>query len=75
MNDNARARVLTWLAVAGIGVSALIMIALSLLRDSWGYPPVVLPPEGRPGTCRPLTSAWQRRPSPCGSRSSPAAAA
>jgi hypothetical protein len=48
MNDNARARLLVRLAAAGIGVSAMIMIALSLLRDSWAYPPVILPPGGPP---------------------------
>jgi hypothetical protein len=48
MRDGARARVLTWLAAAGIGSSILIMIALSLLRDSWQVPPIVLPAWGPP---------------------------
>jgi hypothetical protein len=48
MHDGARARVLTWLAAAGIGSSILIMIVLSLLRDSWQRPPVVLPAGGPP---------------------------
>jgi hypothetical protein len=33
-------RVLTRLAVAGIASSILIMIAMSLVRDSWMYPPM-----------------------------------
>jgi hypothetical protein len=33
-------RVLAWLAVAGIGLSVLVMIALSAVRDSWMYPPL-----------------------------------
>ena len=48
MHDRARARVLTWLATAGIGSSILILIALSLLRDSWQHPPIVLPASGPP---------------------------
>jgi hypothetical protein len=48
VNDGARARVLVAVAATGLGAAALIMIALSLLRDSWGYPPVVLPPGGPP---------------------------
>jgi hypothetical protein len=48
MHDGARPRVLTWLATAGIGSSILIMIALSLLRDSWQHPPIVLPAWGPP---------------------------
>ena len=48
MQDGARARVLTWLATAGIGSSILIMIALSLLRDGWQRPPIVLPAVGPP---------------------------
>ncbi|MGH3226610.1 MAG: hypothetical protein ACRDPY_49350 [Streptosporangiaceae bacterium] len=43
MQDGARARALTWLATAGIGSSILILIALSLLRDSWQHPPIALP--------------------------------
>ncbi len=35
-----RTRVFTGLAVAGIGCSILIMIALSVVRDSWMYPPM-----------------------------------
>jgi hypothetical protein len=41
-------RLLTWLAAIGIGAAMLIMIALSLLRDSWAYPPIVLPAAGPP---------------------------
>src|SRR6202034_4207877 len=48
MPDGARARVLTWLATVGIGSSILIMIALSLLRDGWQRPPIVLPAWGPP---------------------------
>lgn len=48
MQDGARARVLTWLATVGIGSSILIMIALSLLRDGWQHPPIVLPALGPP---------------------------
>jgi hypothetical protein len=43
-----RARLLSWLAVAGIGSSLLVMVAASLLRDSWMYPPIVLPAVGPP---------------------------
>jgi len=43
-----RARLLTGLAAAGIGGSILIMIAASAVRDSWMYPPVVLPAWGPP---------------------------
>jgi hypothetical protein len=43
-----RARLLTGLATAGIGGSILIMIAASVVRDSWMYPPVVLPAWGPP---------------------------
>ena len=43
-----RARLLGWLAVAGIGSSILIMIAASAVRDSWMYPPIVLPSAGPP---------------------------
>jgi hypothetical protein len=48
MPDGARSRVLTWLAAVGIGSSILIMIALSLLRDGWQRPPIVLPALGPP---------------------------
>ena len=48
MDDRAQARALSWLAVAGIGASVVIIIVLSLLRDGWGYPPVALPPGGPP---------------------------
>jgi hypothetical protein len=41
-------RVLTWLAVTGIGSSILIMIAASVVRSSWMYPPVVMPALGPP---------------------------
>jgi len=44
----ARVRLLTWAAAIGIGAAMLIMIALSLLRDSWAYPPIVLPAAGPP---------------------------
>jgi hypothetical protein len=43
-----RARLLTGLAAAGIGGAVLIMIAASAVRDSWMYPPVVLPTWGPP---------------------------
>jgi len=43
---------LGWLAVAGIGSSLLIMVAASLVRDSWSYPPIVLPPGGPPWDLR-----------------------
>ena len=43
-----RARLLTWLAMAGIGCSILIMIAASAVRDSWMYPPIMLPGVGPP---------------------------
>ena len=33
-------RVLTWLTVTCLGSSILIMIAMSLVRDSWMYPPL-----------------------------------
>jgi len=47
-----RGRLLTWLAVGGIGCSILIMIATSLVRDSWMYPPIVLPGVGPPWDLR-----------------------
>jgi len=43
-----RARLLTGLAAGGIGHSILIMIAASAVRDSWMYPPIVLPVPGPP---------------------------
>jgi len=43
-----RARVPGRLAVAGIAGSILIMIAVSVVRDSWMYPPIVLPAWGPP---------------------------
>src|SRR5580658_4091831 len=43
-----RARLLSWLAMAGIGSSILIMIAASAVRDSWMYPPIKLPGVGPP---------------------------
>src|ERR1700728_3655697 len=43
-----RARLLSWLAVAGIGSSILIMIAASAVRDSWMYPLIKLPGVGPP---------------------------
>jgi hypothetical protein len=48
MHNGAPARVLTWLAAAGVGSSILIMIALSLLRDGWQHPPIALPAWGPP---------------------------
>ncbi len=49
-----RARVLTRLAVAGIGSSLLIMIATSLVRNSWMYPPIIMPRVGPPWDLRSL---------------------
>lgn len=43
-----RTRVLTWLAVACIGSSILIMIGASVVRSDWMYPPVVMPAMGPP---------------------------
>jgi hypothetical protein len=43
-----RARLLAGLAAAGIGAAILIMIAASAVRDSWMYPPIVLPAWGPP---------------------------
>lgn len=43
-----RARILKWLAIAAIGTSLLIMVAASVVRDSWMYPPIVLPGAGPP---------------------------
>jgi hypothetical protein len=43
-----RVRALSAAAIAGIGGSILIMVALSLVRDSWMYPPIVLPAFGPP---------------------------
>ncbi len=42
------ARVLTWLATVAIGCSILVMIAASAVRDSWQYPPIILPSVGPP---------------------------
>jgi hypothetical protein len=42
------ARVLSWLALIGIGASILIMLAASAVRDSWMYPPIKLPGVGPP---------------------------
>jgi hypothetical protein len=42
------ARVLSWLAMIGIGSSILIMVAASAVRDSWMYPPIKLPGAGPP---------------------------
>jgi hypothetical protein len=47
-----RARVAGWLAVAGIGTSILIMVGTSLVRDSWMYPPIILPGAGPPWDLR-----------------------
>jgi hypothetical protein len=47
-----RARLLTWLAGTGIGASLLIMIAVSVVRDSWMYPPVAGPASGPPWDLR-----------------------
>jgi hypothetical protein len=43
-----RTRLLGWLAVIGMSSSILIMIAASVVRDSWMYPPIVLPAGGAP---------------------------
>ncbi len=43
-----RTRVLTRLTVACIGSSILIMIAASVVRSDWMYPPVVMPAMGPP---------------------------
>jgi hypothetical protein len=43
-----RTRLVGWLAVVGIGISILIMIATSVVRDSWMYPPIILPAGGAP---------------------------
>jgi hypothetical protein len=43
-----RARLLSRLAVAGIGCSLLIMVAASSVRDSWMYPRIILPAVGPP---------------------------
>ena len=48
MPTAGRARVLSWLAMVGIGSSILIMIAASAVRDSWMYPPIILPSVGPP---------------------------
>ena len=48
----ARARLLTWLAGAGIAVSVLLMIAASAVRDSWMSPRVVPPAWGPPWDLR-----------------------
>jgi hypothetical protein len=42
------ARRLTVLAVAGIGIAILIMIAVSLVRGGWMLPPVAMPAAGPP---------------------------
>jgi len=42
------ARVLSLLAMIGIGSSILIMLATSAVRDSWMYPPITLPSVGPP---------------------------
>ncbi len=42
-------RELTILAAAGIGISILIMVAVSLVRGGWMLPPVVMPAAGRRG--------------------------
>jgi hypothetical protein len=46
--DTHRTRLLGWLAVIGVSSSILIMIATSVVRDSWMYPPIVLPAGGAP---------------------------
>jgi hypothetical protein len=43
-----RARLLSRLAMAGIGLSLLIMVAASSVRDSWMYPRIILPAIGPP---------------------------
>ena len=50
MPTAGRARLLSWLAMAGIGSSILIMIAASAVRDSWMYPPIKLPGVGPPAS-------------------------
>jgi hypothetical protein len=52
MPTAGRARLLTWLAVAGIGSSLLIMVAASAVRDSWMYPRIILPAVGPPWDLR-----------------------
>jgi hypothetical protein len=47
-----RTRLLGWLAVIGMSGSILIMIATSVVRDSWMYPPIVLPAGGAPWDLR-----------------------
>jgi alpha-1,6-mannosyltransferase len=42
------ARVLTWIAGAGIVSSILVMIGASLVRSSWMAPPIALPGSGPP---------------------------
>ena len=41
-------RVLWWLAIPCIGSSILIMVAASVIRSGWMYPPVVMPAVGPP---------------------------
>jgi hypothetical protein len=43
-----RGRGLTVVAAAGIGIAILIMIAVSLVRDGWMLPPLVMPAAGPP---------------------------
>ena len=42
------ARLLSWSAVAGIVITLLIMIAASVVRNSWEHPYMVLPTGGFP---------------------------
>jgi hypothetical protein len=43
-----RTRLLTWVSAACIGISILIMVAASVVRSSWMYPPVIMPAAGPP---------------------------
>jgi len=45
---DTQTRALTWLAWTALGVSLLIMVAASIVRSSWMYPPVVMPSAGPP---------------------------
>jgi hypothetical protein len=44
----SRVRLLSRLAMAGIGCSLLIMVVASSMRDSWMYPRIILPAVGPP---------------------------
>jgi hypothetical protein len=47
------ARFLSWSAVGGIVIALLIMIAASLVRNSWEHPYIVLPTGGFPWALSP----------------------